>query len=159
MNGDRSACDSSSPSPMSNEVTERKNKVSTVNLNQPSNDPVDCCSSIPSTLQVNDNHCKQKSIATSTTTLNNLNICKPQSSPQCISSSCVCRCCTPQESDEGANSTSSDSTQDDPFDNERINVMREIVNKCITVDIDRRPSAEEIYDRLSKLIWSDNLLL
>ena len=152
MNGDRRVCDTL-PSSMTNEVTQRESELKSTSehVNRTSCDPVNCCSSSSSSAQVNENHCKQKSIATSTTTLDNISNSEPKSSPECINSSCACRFCTPQESDEGANSTSSSSIHDDPFDSERINVMTEILKKCL-LEESKRPSANEICDRLSKFI-------
>lgn len=152
MNKDPSVCDTS-PLSMANEVTPYEGRVKSTSedLNRLSCDPVNCCSSSSSSAQMSGNHCKQKSIATSTTTLDNLSNSEPKSSPECINSSCACRFCSPQDSDEGANSTSSSSIHDDPFDSERINVMTEILKKCL-LEESKRPSANEICDRLSKFI-------
>lgn len=108
--------------------------------------------------------CVKNSIATSTTTLNQL-ISVESSSSQCVTS-CPCHPSnnktydvvkdTPSHYDEDEDTDEDEDDDDDqdtdPFDNERINVMREIITKCLTVDIPKRPSAGEICERLAKLI-------
>lgn len=107
------------------------------------------CISSSSTLSKSLTRGDKSSIATSTTTLNQLALVET-SSCQCINSNS----CDPNHQQQTPEKQQQEEQLPtvDPLDDERINVMREILNKCLTAEIEKRPSASEISDRLAKLI-------